>query len=61
MVKVRELGVRGKVRRIFKQMHEFSRSPVLSEGEKSDTFIWNRVKLRVVACPQHCSLFLMIY
>ena len=32
------MGVRGKVWRVIKQMYEFSRSAVLLEGEKSDTF-----------------------
>ena len=37
-LKLWEMGVRGKVWRIIKQMHGFSRSAVLLEGEKSETF-----------------------
>ena len=34
-LKLLEMGVRGKVWRVIKQMYEFSRSAVLLEGEKS--------------------------
>ena len=37
-LKLWEMGVRGKVWRVTKQMCEFSRSAVLLEGEKSNTF-----------------------
>ena len=37
-LKLWEMGVRGKVWRVIKQMYEFSRSAVLLEGKKSDTF-----------------------
>ena len=37
-LKLWEMGIRGKVWRVIKQMYEFSRSAVLLEGEKSDTF-----------------------
>ena len=37
-LKLWEMGVRGKVWRVIKQMYEFSRSAVFFEGEKSDTF-----------------------
>ena len=37
-LKLWEMGVRGKVWRVIKQMYEFSRSAVFLEGEKSDTF-----------------------
>ena len=37
-LKLWEMGVRGKVWRIIKQMYEFSRSVVLLEGEKFEAF-----------------------
>ena len=37
-LKLWEMGVRGKLWKIIKQMYEFSKSAVLLEGEKSDRF-----------------------
>ena len=37
-LKLWEMGVMDKVWKVIKQMYEFSRSAVLLEGEKSDTF-----------------------
>ena len=54
-LKLWEMGVRGKVWRVIKQMYEFSRSAVFLEREKS---VWNRAWHRVVACPLYCFLFL---
>ena len=56
MVKIVGNGVRGKVWRVIKQMYEFSRSAVLLEGEKSDTFSLEQG----VACPLYCFPFLLM-
>ena len=45
-----EMDVTGKVWRVIKQMYEFSRSAVLLEGEKSDTFSLEQ------GVAQSCSL-----
>ena len=49
-LKLWEMGIRGKVWRVIKQMYEFSRSTVFLEGEKSDTFSLEQ------GAAQGCSL-----
>ena len=61
-LKLWEMGVRGKVWRIIKQMYEFSRSAVLLEGEKSETFSLEQGVAQGCSLSPILSLFLlMIY
>ena len=39
--KLWDMGVKGRMWRVIKKMYESSKSVVLLEGEKSDTFIYN--------------------
>ena len=59
-LKLWEMGIKGKVWSVIKQMYEFSRSAVVLEGRSQIHLVWNRAWHRGIACPVYCFLFLLV-
>ena len=51
--KLWDMGVKGRMWRVIKKMYESSKSAVLLEGAKSDTFTIEQVVARVVVYPPY--------